>query len=186
MAKKNGSETVLAQCYLRYEKGKADPRHHAYLTQSKLFLRRNNNDYEMYSLKDVVGIKAVSSYLWPLIFLGGLLIIAGLANGKFGLFPTERPQQYYFNPETQTYEEKYGDPLEWQADNKAWESSNENWTGGLFMGGVLLFLTGLKKRSSLKLLMNSRELKFRVYVITNEYLSFVEALKSRLGHVPRE
>jgi hypothetical protein len=34
--------------------------------------------------------------------------------------------------------------------------------------------------------MNTRELKFRVYIITNEYLNFVEALKSRIGFVPKE
>jgi hypothetical protein len=186
MAKKTGTETALAQCYLRYEKGKADPRHHAYLTKSKLYLRKNSTDYEMYSLKDIVGIKTTQSYIWILLILGSFLILTALANDKYEIFPTKRPLRYYYNNETQLYLETYANPQDWEVANKEWKSENGNWTGGLVMVGIVIFLTGLKKRSSLKLLMNNRELGFRVYVVTNEYLHFVEVLKSRVGFVPKE
>lgn len=180
MAKKSGTEAVLAQCYLRYEKGKGDPRHHAYVTQSKLFLRKNEDDYEIYSLKHIQGVCSKSTYLWPFILLGILLIISGLVNGKAGFLPTDRPLRYYFNTQTQAYEEVFENPQDWEVANKKWDDDNETWTYGLFIGGVILVLTGLKKRSSLHVLMSSRELKFKVYMVTPEYNNFVKVFKDAL------
>lgn len=163
-------EETLAQCYLRYSKGKANPRYHAFLNQSKVYLKKNTDEYEMYSIKDMIGIHFIRSYRWIFLIIGILLMLIGLYFYNFGLFS--------FMVDAPTDELV---PLE-----EISTETFENWTYGSFGIGMVFFLLGLTKRSYLVIKMINRDLNFRVYQTTDEFLNFVHNLENRIGRAPKQ